>query len=116
MGVSKVDKRKKIKYRIRKRVKGTPQRPRVTVFRSNKGFYAQAIDDISGQTLASISSLKEDIPAGSKVEQAKELGKRFAKIAQDNNINNLVFDRNGYLYHGRVKAFADGVREGGIKI
>jgi len=109
--------RKRIHYRIRKKVKGTAQRPRLCVFRSNKEIYCQAIDDVNGLTLIAASTKDADIPADkSKVEQAKIVGETLAKRALAKDISNVVFDRNGYLYHGRVKALADGVREGGLKL
>jgi large subunit ribosomal protein L18 len=108
------------KWRIRKKVFGLAERPRVTVFRSGKNFSAQAIDDEMGVTLASISSespgIKSKLKIGVNVrmEDARALGLAFAKILQENKISKIVFDRNGYAFHGQVKAFADGAREGGI--
>ncbi len=111
----KVVRRKKIRMRIRKKIKGTLQRPRLSVFRSNKQIYAQLVDDISGHTLCAASS-KECAASNNKLEQAKEVGKLIASKAKDNDIENVVFDRSGYLYHGRVKALADGAREGGLSL
>ncbi|MEL6941508.1 MAG: 50S ribosomal protein L18 [Bacteroidota bacterium] len=109
--------RKRIHYRIRKRIKGTAQRPRLCVFRSNKEIYCQAIDDLSGITLVSASTKDADVPADkNKTEQAKIVGETLAKRALAKNVSNMVFDRNGYLYHGRVKALADGAREAGLKL
>lgn len=113
MTVNKVERRIKIKFRIRKRVNGTQERPRLTVFRSNKQIYAQVINDLTGKTLASASSLGlEKLP---KTEQAKKVGALVAEKAKAAGIENVVFDRNGYLYHGRVQALADAAREGGLK-
>ena len=118
MALSKADRRQRIKYRIRKRLSGTENRPRMTVFRSNKQIYVQLVDDISGKTLASASSKEKEI-AGQKVnkiDQAKLVGKRIAEVAKDKGIETVVFDRNGYLYHGRVKNLADAARENGLKL
>jgi len=116
----KVDKeyrRLKIKQRVRKNITGNSERPRMTVFRSNKDIYVQLIDDQSGTTLAAASSRAKGI-ADQKVtksEKAKLVGKLIAERALESGILSVVFDRNGYLYHGRVKALADSAREGGIK-
>ncbi|MFN7119975.1 MAG: 50S ribosomal protein L18 [Saprospiraceae bacterium] len=116
MTVDKVGRRKKIHYRIRKKITGTPSRPRLSVFRSNKFIYCQVIDDTTGYTLASASSREESIAKGvPKVEQAKAVGKLLAERVQAKNISSVTFDRGGYLYHGRVKALADGAREGGLQ-
>lgn len=103
--------------RIRKVVKGTGERPRLNVFRSNKQIYAQLIDDLKGNTIVSASSRFAEIAEKktNKVEQAKLVGNLIAKKALDAGINQVVFDRNGYLYHGRVKSLADAAREGGLK-
>ncbi len=106
--------RDKIRLRIRKKIRGTAERPRLSVFRSNKGIYCQLIDDKSGQTLAS-SSIKEATASGSKIEIAKAVGVDIAEKAKSLNVEKVVFDRAGYLYHGRVKALADGAREGGLQ-
>ncbi|MFZ1751573.1 MAG: 50S ribosomal protein L18 [Saprospiraceae bacterium] len=105
--------RTRVKYRIRKKVSGSPSKPRLSVFRSNKEIYCQLIDDINGVTLASATSkgLKVD---GNKVTVAAEVGKIVASKAKAAGINTVVFDRGGYLYHGRVKSLADGAREGGL--
>jgi large subunit ribosomal protein L18 len=102
--------------RIRGKVRGTAERPRLAVFRSNKGIFAQLIDDQSGKTLAGASwlGLKKSFK-GNKVEQAAEVGKLVAEAAKKAGIEEVVFDRGGYLYHGRVKALAEGAREGGLK-
>lgn len=99
--------------RVRKTVSGTPERPRLDVFRSNMHIYAQVIDDTKGITLASASSLK--LARGSNCEAAKEVGKMVAEAALKAGITEVVFDRGGYIYHGRVKALADGAREAGLK-
>jgi len=117
MTITKDFRRKRIKMRIRKVVKGTPETPRLTVFRSNKQIYAQIIDDQDGKTLVAASSIVKDI-AGQKVkkiDQAKLVGKLIAERAIEAGINNVVFDRNGYLYHGRIKSLAESAREGGLK-
>lgn len=113
MGLSKKEKRQRIHMRIRKRIKGSSDRPRLVVFRSNKAIYCQLIDDINGVTLASASS--KDVKSGNKSEQASEVGKAIADKAKSSNIESVVFDRGGYLYHGRIKALAEGARENGLK-
>lgn len=112
-----ISRRVKIKYRVRKRVVGSDQKPRLSVFRSNKQIYAQLINDDKGITLASASSREKDFAEnkGTKTETAKEVGKRIAEKAKEAGIEIVVFDRNGYLYHGRVKSLAEGAREGGLK-
>jgi len=109
--------RKRIKMRIRKVVKGTPEHPRLTVFRSNKEIYAQVIDDFAGHTLVSASSRAAAIAEKkvTKIEQAGLVGELLASKAIEAGINTVVFDRNGYLYHGRVKALADAARKAGLK-
>ena len=112
--------RAKIKVHIRKKIHGTTERPRLTVYRSLNQIYGQIIDDVTRKTLVSIGSTskeaKEELAAAkSKVERSAVIGKILAKKAIEKNINTVVFDRNGYLYHGRVKALADGAREGGLK-
>ena len=113
MTTKKVERRIKIKFRIRKSVNGTAERPRLSVFRSNKQIYAQVINDLTGKTLASASSL--GLEAMPKKEQAAKVGELLAEKAQAAGITQVVFDRNGYLYHGRVKELADGARKGGLK-
>jgi large subunit ribosomal protein L18 len=115
--MDKVLRRQKIRYRIRRNVAGTSQKPRLAVFRSNTEIYAQIIDDESGKTLVSASSKDKDIKAqsGNKTEKSKLVGAAIARKATELNISNIIFDRSGYLYHGRVKAVADGAREGGLK-
>lgn len=114
---SKINARKKIHYRIRKRVSGSARKPRLNVFRSNKDIYVQVIDDENSQTLASASSRDKDIAAqkGNKVDSGKLVGAAIARKAVELGISEVVFDRAGYLYHGRVKAVAEGAREGGLK-
>ena len=112
MTTKKEQRRIKIKYRIRKSVNGTTERPSLSVFRSNKQIYAQVINDITGTTLASASSLGLEKMA--KIEQAQKVGSLLAEKAKAAGIEKVVFDRNGYLYHGRVKALADAAREGGL--
>ncbi len=117
MALSKAQKRNRIKRRIRKKISGTPERPRLSVFRSNKQIYAQIIDDVNGVTLASSSSLNEKSAQGvAKIEQAQIIGKSIAEAAQKAGVETVTFDRNGYLYHGRVKALAEAAREAGLKI
>lgn len=118
MMLSKNEVRMKRKVRIRKRLSGTSERPRLVVFRSNLHIYAQIIDDMTGATLAQVSTLAL-AKAGQKVAcnkaGAEIVGKEVARIALEKNIKQVVFDRNGYLYHGRIKAIADGAREGGLE-
>ena len=106
--------RNRIHLRIRKRITGTATKPRLSVFRSNKSIYCQLIDDVNGVTLASASS-KEFPVKGNKVEQSSLVGKQIAVKAINLNISKVVFDRSGYLYHGRVKALAEGARDGGLQ-
>ncbi|HEY9544073.1 50S ribosomal protein L18 [Prevotella sp.] len=113
MTTKKVERRIKIKFRIRKSVNGTAERPRLSVFRSNKQIYAQVINDLTGNTLASASSLGLEKMA--KSEQAEKVGEMIAEKAKAVGVESVVFDRNGYLYHGRVKELADGARKGGLK-
>jgi large subunit ribosomal protein L18 len=109
--------RARIKLRIRKKISGTADRPRMTVFRSNKEIYVQFIDDMNGNTLTAASSTSETLKGakGTKIEIAKQVGKLAAETALNKGISSVVFDRNGYLYHGRVKALADAARESGLK-
>jgi large subunit ribosomal protein L18 len=101
--------------RVRGRVQGTAERPRLAVTRSNRGITAQLVDDLSGRTLASASHLALKSFNGNKTDQAAEVGKLLAQVARGAGVEACVFDRGGYLYHGRVKALADGAREGGLK-
>ena len=110
---TKLERRAKIKAGIRKKISGTEERPRLSVFRSNKAIYAQVINDLTGTTLAAASSAKLEA-TGNKVEAAKAVGVAVAAAAKAAGVNTVVFDRNGYLYHGRVKALADAAREGGL--
>jgi len=111
--------RQKIKTRIRGRISGTPERPRLTVYKSLKRIYVQAVDDTRGVTLAAASSLEKELrgtlKSGSNMEAAKAVGARIAERLKEKGITFVVFDRNGNLYHGRVKALADSAREGGLK-
>ena len=109
------DRRQKIKLSIRKKMEGTPARPRLSVFRSNKVIYAQLIDDSKGHTLASASSVELDKKGGVNMAISKNVGKKVAEKALATGIQEVVFDRNGYLYHGNIKALAEGAREGGLK-
>ncbi|MGM9847034.1 MAG: 50S ribosomal protein L18 [Muribaculaceae bacterium] len=111
--ISKIERRIKIKTRIRGKVSGTASRPRLSVFRSNKQIYAQLIDDLAGKTLAAASS--KGLTEGNKSEIAAQVGKAIAEKALAAGITEVVFDRNGYLFHGRVKSLADAAREGGLK-
>ena len=111
---TKIERRVKIKYRVRNKISGTAERPRMSVFRSNKQIYVQIIDDLSGKTLVAASSLGMAEKVAKK-EQAAKVGEMIAKKAQEAGITTVVFDRNGYLYHGRVKEVADAARNGGLK-
>ena len=115
--ISKPDKNKlrlKRRKRIRSKISGTAERPRLSIFRSNKNIYAQLIDDVAGVTLASASTLDENVSDATKVEQAAAVGKAIAEAAKAKDISTVVFDRSGYLYHGRVQALADAARENGL--
>ena len=113
---SKSSARSKIRYRIRKKVSGVAAKPRLSVFRSNSDIYVQLINDADGTTIASASSREKDIVAQkvNKVEKSKLVGSAIAKKAAELGIKDVVFDRGGYLYHGRIKAIAEGAREGGL--
>jgi large subunit ribosomal protein L18 len=116
MAQDKQIRRKKIHYRIRKTVVGSATRPRLSVYRSNKEIYAQLVDDLTGSTLASASTFEKGFDKSTtKVAQAEVVGKTIAQRAAVIGIENVQFDRSGYLYHGRVKALAEGAREGGLK-
>ena len=116
MALSKLERRQRIKHRIRKIVIGTASKPRLSVFRSNKEIYAQLVDDNAGTTLVSVSSRDKEIEStGSKSDIAKAVGKGIAEKAIKAGVENVAFDRNGFLYHGRVKALADAAREAGLK-
>lgn len=116
MAKTKDKRRLRIKRSIRKKISGTPEKPRLSVYRSNKAIYAQIIDDVKGVTVVSASSIEVSKEAKTvNIEIAKEVGKNVAKKAIDQGLSIVVFDRNGYLYHGKVKALAEGAREGGLK-
>ena len=116
MALSKLERRQRIKRRIRKISTGTASKPRLSVFRSNKEIYAQLVDDNAGVTLASVSSRDKEIDAkGTKIEVAALVGKSIAEKASAAGVETVAFDRNGYLYHGRVKVLADAAREAGLK-
>ncbi len=114
MSTFKTKRRQKIQWRIRRKIKGTAEKPRLSVYRSNKAIYAQLIDDLSGNTLASSSTQTLGLTSVT-VENSKQVGIDLAKKAIDNGLSACVFDRGGYLYHGNVKALAEGAREGGLK-
>jgi large subunit ribosomal protein L18 len=114
MAFDKATRRKRIQRIIRTKVAGTSERPRLAVFRSNTGIYAQIIDDTVGHTLASASSKHVSVEGGNGVALAAAVGKELASRAQAKGISKVVFDRSGYLYHGRVKSLAEGAREGGL--
>ncbi|MDR0754649.1 MAG: 50S ribosomal protein L18 [Prevotellaceae bacterium] len=119
MALTKIERRQRIKYRIRKKINGTAEKPRMSVYRSNKQIYVQIIDDLKSITLVAASSTEKSIAEQVKgkpgVEVAKEVGKLIAQKAKEKGIETVVFDRNGYLYHGRVKSLAESAREGGLK-
>ncbi|GAA0873507.1 50S ribosomal protein L18 [Gangjinia marincola] len=116
MAFSKVDRRNKLRKRIRKTIVGTAERPRLCVFRSNKDIYAQVVNDVDGKTIAAASSRDKDIASkGNKVDAAAAVGKAIAEKASKAGVDTVSFDRGGYLYHGRVKSLAEGAREGGLK-
>lgn len=115
MGTKKTFARNRIKRRVRGKIHGTSECPRLSVFRSNKQIYAQIIDDRAGKTLAAAGSLGADEAKGAKLDQAAAVGKMIAEKAKAAGIETVVFDRNGYLYHGRVKTLAEAAREGGLK-
>jgi len=119
MALTKIERRQRIKYRIRKVVGGTAERPRMSVFRSNKAIYVQFIDDVSGTTLAMASSVEkalvDTVKGKSGIETAQQVGKLAAERATAKGITTVSFDRGGYLYHGRVKSLATAAREGGLK-
>jgi len=118
---TKEDRRDRIKHRIRKRMQGTEARPRLTIFRSVAHMYVQVVDDMTGRTIASASTVEPNVKGSLKKEErggniagAKALGKTIAERLKEKGINRVVFDRGGYLYHGRIKALADAAREGGL--
>ena len=107
--------RQRRRYRVRAKVSGSAERPRLSVYRSNRGIFAQLIDDVEGKTLASANSTEPELKALGKMEQARKAGELIAARAKDAGIGTCVFDRSGYRYHGRVKALAEGAREGGLE-
>jgi large subunit ribosomal protein L18 len=115
MQAKKLQRRRRIRYSIRKKINGTPEIPRLSVFRSNKQIYAQIIDDTSGHTLVHASSRDIKDVKATKTEIASQVGKALAERAAEKNISAVCFDRGGFLYHGRIKALAEGAREGGLK-
>jgi len=115
MATKKYTRRFKIRKSIRKKIQGTADRPRLSIYRSNKEIYAQIIDDVSGKTLVQVSSMKMGLEGTPKAEASKKVGESVAKACKESGIEKVVFDRGGYLYHGRVKALADGAREGGLQ-
>jgi large subunit ribosomal protein L18 len=115
MAITAAEGRTKRKKRIRKKMSGTPDRPRLSVFRSTVHIYAQVIDDTTGKTLVASSTLKKDVNSdGTKTDQAKAVGEAIAKACQAQGVSKVVFDRNGFLYHGRVRALADAARGAGL--
>jgi large subunit ribosomal protein L18 len=114
--ITKPQARLKRRRRVRAKVTGTAERPRISVFRSNRGISAQLVDDRTGRTLAAVTWTEADLRSLGRMEQASQAGKALAERAQKAGIERAVFDRGGYRYHGRVKAFADGVREGGLAV
>ncbi len=117
MAVNKQDRRTKIKLKLRKKIKGTTAAPRLSVYRSNAEIYAQLVDDLGGKTLLAVGSVDKTIAKSkvTKIEKAKLVGKLIAEKAVATGITEVVFDRNGFLYHGRIKSLAEGAREGGLK-
>jgi large subunit ribosomal protein L18 len=114
--ITKPQARLKRRHRVRAKVTGSPERPRVAVFRSNRGIHAQLIDDVAGRTLAAVSWTESDLRGLKPMEQAGKAGELLATRAKAAGVDAAVFDRGGYRYHGKVKAFAEGVREGGLKV
>jgi large subunit ribosomal protein L18 len=109
------ERRERIKKGVRKKISGTTERPRLSVFRSNRGLFVQIIDDLKGVTIASASTNELGETAKLNIPNSKNVGKKIAEKALASGIQTIVFDRNGYLYHGNIKAFAEGAREGGLK-
>ncbi len=114
--VTKTQARLKRRRRVRAKIVGTAERPRISVFRSNRGIQAQLVDDLAGHTLAAVSWTESDLRGLKPMEQASKAGELLAERAKSAGVDSAVFDRGGYRYHGRVKAFADGVREGGLTV
>jgi large subunit ribosomal protein L18 len=115
MANTKIERRTRIKMGVRRKIEGTTERPRLSVFRSNKVIYAQIIDDTKGHTIVAASSVELDKKGGVNLAISKTVGKKVAEKAVASGVNTIVFDRNGYLYHGNIKALAEGAREGGLK-
>jgi large subunit ribosomal protein L18 len=115
MAIDRASRRLRIKRGIRTKIKGSAEKPRLSVYKSNTGIYGQIIDDVNGQTLSSSSSRELGDLKNVNIEKSKEVGKKLAEKATANGISEVVFDRNGYIYHGKLKAFAEGAREGGLK-
>ncbi|MFT4644000.1 MAG: large subunit ribosomal protein L18 [Planctomycetota bacterium] len=115
MALSKIQRKERIKRSIRKKISGSSTTPRLSVFRSNKSIYVQLIDDLNANTIAAIDSNNSAVKGATKMDQSKEVGALIASKAKDLGIENIVFDRNGYRYHGRIKALAEGARENGLK-
>jgi large subunit ribosomal protein L18 len=113
---TKPQQRLKRRRRVRAKVSGTPDRPRISVFRSNRGIHAQLVDDLAGHTLAAVSWTEADLRGLKPIEQAERAGRTLAERAQAQGVDRAVLDRGGYRYHGRVKAFAEGAREGGLTV
>ena len=113
--LTKPQKRLRRRRRVRAKIRGSAERPRLSVYRSNRGVFAQLIDDDAGKTMASVSWTESDLKGLERMEQAKKAGETLAKRAADAKVGTCVFDRGGYRYHGRVKALAEGAREGGLK-
>ena len=114
--ITKPQARLKRRHRVRAKVSGTAERPRISVFRSNRGIHAQLIDDLDGRTLAAVAWTESDLRGLKPMEQASKAGELLAQRAKAAGVEAALFDRGGYRYHGKVKAFADGVREGGLKV
>ena len=114
--LTKPQSRLKRRHRVRAKVSGTAERPRISVFRSNRGIHAQLVDDLSGRTLAAVAWTESDLRGLKPMEQAAKAGELLAKRAKAAGVEVALFDRGGYRYHGKVKAFAEGVREGGLKV
>ena len=115
MSLTKPERRQRIRFRIRKTISGTATNPRLSVFRSNKEIYAQLIDDVNGVTILAASSREKEIGKGTNIEVATAVGKLIAEKALKAGINDVTFDRGGYLYHGRIKSLAEGARAAGLK-
>jgi len=114
MALTKLERRKRIQLQIKKKIRGSAERPRISVFRSNSQIYAQLIDDVAGKTITASSSIELKEGKKTKVETATQVGKALAAKAVSAGVTNVVFDRSGYLFHGRIKALAEGAREGGL--